>query len=128
MGHLLALEYSSLYIAMWHREVSQAVRGPKRNSIRRIRPKSADRPNTLNEGILRIQTQTRRKGGFVTYWLVTHVQRCVHMSIRYIGGPMQHEGRRKKSSSTKKQGLGFKRVEHTEKLKCELRAKRPGPG
>jgi len=36
---------------------------------------------------------------------------------------MQHEGRRKKSSSTKKQGLGFKRVEHTEKLKCELRAR-----
>ena len=40
---------------------------------------------------------------------------------------MQHEGRRKKSSSTKKPGVGFKRVEHTEKLKGELRARDPDP-
>jgi len=74
--------------------------------------------------------QTRKKMIRNILQFTTQVQHCVYMSIRYSGVPMQHEGRRKKSSSIR-DAVGMKsncpaseleRVDHTEKLNWESQA------
>jgi len=78
----------------------------------------------LNEGILRLQTQTRKKGGGSLH---THsaVSICPPVTVVYPCNMKEDEKRVHFNMTRWDEEQGCKRVDHTEKLKCELRARGP---
>jgi len=104
---------------MWRREVSQAVRGrPKRNSVRTIRPKSANRINLIRSRMAFCDFANANKKKTIRNILqfTTHIQRCVSIIVVY---PCNMKRDEKRSSNCR--ASEQERVDHTEKLKRESR-------
>ena len=81
---------------MWRRDGSQAVCGrPKRNSVRRIHPKSADRRNlirSIKAFCASVNANMKEKKRVCKHTGSLHSVQCyVYMSVDYGDVPMQHE-------------------------------------
>jgi len=102
------------------------VRGrPKRKRVRRIRPESADRRNLIcsMKAFCDSKRKQEKRGG--SLHMHSAVSICPPVIVVYPCNMKEDEKRVHLNMTRWDEEQGCKRVDHTEKLKCELRARGP---